>query len=395
MTYREKLELYSQGKLDEQQKIEIEQDLEKQEALADYLFEHQAPPGMDDLFDEEPAFGAKAAGGNDSNAKASITENDLITKQINWSIRKAFIKTGVVAVIIAIAISLFITLALPRIVSAFYYDPEKEDTVGTGDDAYTVYQLEKDMDALLETRIPELGTIYADISDLGYGKYRYEMESSFRVFPNYDGEYFDVIKTLTGEIRKNAFYSDEPNELSNYAVKQYESYFPHDSIDEESKNKLDSMDSHSLYYVYVSLKREMPYEKFFSEYAENESIGTFGSWVWCRVLPSEYYANFIGFYARADSMTLGRQEYDNSRDTEEMAIKHFRKLVKRLNNSGFGEKILSFDNIYLGGLGKYEDYLLSKNGLDIQDFIYVSDKEHIEKLREDKNVAHITIKEVE
>ena len=138
MTYREKLELYSQGKLDEQQKIEIEQDLEKQEALADYLFEHQAPPGMEDLFDEEPAFGAKAAGGNDSNAKASITENNLITKQINWSIRKAFIKTGVVAVIIAIAISLFITLALPRIVSAFYYDPGKVVTIGTEEDGYFI-----------------------------------------------------------------------------------------------------------------------------------------------------------------------------------------------------------------------------------------------------------------
>ena len=47
MTYREKLELYSQGKLDEQQKKEIEKELEKQEALTDYLFEQQIPLGAD------------------------------------------------------------------------------------------------------------------------------------------------------------------------------------------------------------------------------------------------------------------------------------------------------------------------------------------------------------
>ena len=56
MTYREKLELYSQGKLDEQEKIEIEKELEKQESLTDYLFEHQAPPGMEDIYDGTSPF---------------------------------------------------------------------------------------------------------------------------------------------------------------------------------------------------------------------------------------------------------------------------------------------------------------------------------------------------
>lgn len=48
---------------------------------------------------------------------------------------------------ITILISLFITLALPRIVSAVYYDPGKEYTVGTGDDAYIEFQLNKDKNA--------------------------------------------------------------------------------------------------------------------------------------------------------------------------------------------------------------------------------------------------------
>ena len=383
MTYREKLELYSQGKLDEQQKIEIEQDLEKQEALADYLFEHQAPPGMEDLFDEEPAFGAKAAGGNDSNAKASITENNLITKQINWSIRKAFIKTGVVAVIIAIAISLFITLALPRIVSAFYYDPGKVVTIGTEEDGYTECQFEIDMNALIETSIPELGMIYTDINAL------------FHTILDVDGDYIDVTKTLAGEIRRGSISISNPDVFKNFAVNNVYPFFPDGNMFDESKHTSDVMNSHDVYYAYVSLKREMPYEQFYSKYAVSDTFGTIGNWVWCRVLPSKYYYGFIGFYATGYSIFSDGTENEYSLDTEEKAIKHFRKLVKHLKDSEYSKTIRSFDDIDPSRWGAYEDYLLSKNGLNIRDFIYVSDKMHIEKLREDKNVAHITTKEVE
>ena len=102
MTYRKMLELYNQGKLDEQQRIEIEKDLEKQEALTDYLFEHLTQPEADGLFEVDRAF--------------TIRESDKaekwILEQIDRSIRRSFIMTGTIAVIIAIAISVCVTLAL-------------------------------------------------------------------------------------------------------------------------------------------------------------------------------------------------------------------------------------------------------------------------------------------
>ena len=51
MTYREKLELYSQGKLDEQEKIEIEKELEKQRRTAIITVD---PDGVITSYEEKP-----------------------------------------------------------------------------------------------------------------------------------------------------------------------------------------------------------------------------------------------------------------------------------------------------------------------------------------------------
>ena len=49
MTYRELLKLYQEGKLDEAQMREVEQALEKQEAISEYLYEREEIPGLEAL----------------------------------------------------------------------------------------------------------------------------------------------------------------------------------------------------------------------------------------------------------------------------------------------------------------------------------------------------------
>ena len=49
MTYRELITLYKTGKLDEEQKKQIEADIERQEAISEYLFETEEIPGLEDL----------------------------------------------------------------------------------------------------------------------------------------------------------------------------------------------------------------------------------------------------------------------------------------------------------------------------------------------------------
>ena len=53
MTYRELLELYKAGELELEQRKRIEKDIEKQEAISDYLYEQEGIPSLEDVFAEE------------------------------------------------------------------------------------------------------------------------------------------------------------------------------------------------------------------------------------------------------------------------------------------------------------------------------------------------------
>ena len=48
MTYKELLRLYKEGKLNEQQRQQIEQDIQRQDAISEYLYEEGEIPGMEE-----------------------------------------------------------------------------------------------------------------------------------------------------------------------------------------------------------------------------------------------------------------------------------------------------------------------------------------------------------
>ena len=115
MTYRELLELYKAGELELEQRKRIEKDIEKQEAISDYLYEQEGIPGLEDVFKEEQnssvfadgrqtetgkekaeadAQEQKARGQRGKNKdRRSTKEEDIDTEfitMINRSIRRAF-----------------------------------------------------------------------------------------------------------------------------------------------------------------------------------------------------------------------------------------------------------------------------------------------------------------
>ena len=119
MTYRELLELYKAGELELEQRKRIEKDIEKQEAISDYLYEQEGIPGLEDVFKEEQnssvfadgrqtetgkekaeadAQEQKARGQRGKNKdRRSTKEEDIDTEfitMINRSIRRAFRRLG-------------------------------------------------------------------------------------------------------------------------------------------------------------------------------------------------------------------------------------------------------------------------------------------------------------
>ena len=399
MTYREKLELYSQGKLDEKERIEIEKDLEKQEALADYLFEHEAPPGMEDFFDGESPF---AKPEEPADAKAAHDDSDEIAKQISKSIRKAFIKTGVIATIVALILTLFIVFALPHIVSAFYYNPSK--SIGTDENGTKIEQLERDMSVYAELSIPELGPqITVGTDSYGYGNYSYYINSSFQVGTD---EYTTVDKVLTGNIKRNSVTCYNLAELSQFRENDCLST----EFDDVSKS-MRQMNDQDLYYAYVAFDGTMPYEKFYADFVDHDKYGTNGSWVWCGVQISddenatEHYYN--GFYATTyqdipdypyDEAAYPAliSEKDEELDTEKEAAQHFNSMISYLKDN---QKFASLKNHLdleheLWSLDEAGDYV-ANHGINVYGFIYVGDKEHIETISKAKGVCQVSVRSID
>ena len=96
MTYRELLNLYKQGKLDDVRKKEVEASIEKQDAISEFLYEEGEILEFSDLESEnaENPENEEWLSGQKNNQKDEI--NRQFIKEIRWSIRKAIIKMGII-----------------------------------------------------------------------------------------------------------------------------------------------------------------------------------------------------------------------------------------------------------------------------------------------------------
>ena len=76
MTYRELLELYKTGELELEQRKKVEKDIERQEAISDYLYEQEDIPELNDIFEEKAAA--------EKNIKSGNNELHLSLANINY-----------------------------------------------------------------------------------------------------------------------------------------------------------------------------------------------------------------------------------------------------------------------------------------------------------------------
>ncbi len=161
MTYRELLEKYKVGTLTEDEKILVEQELEKSEAINDYLAE-----------EIEKSLLAKNEGTTDTR-----NEKIKIEKSIKRMVYKRLAAVVVISVVCVFVINLIIQYIISPLVSSQYYDPTRK-TSGQKYQQDFAY----DIQAVTEVSEPEYvirGYPYAE--KLGFGKYNiyYERENLF------------------------------------------------------------------------------------------------------------------------------------------------------------------------------------------------------------------------
>ena len=186
MTYRELLQLYKQGKLDMEKKKQVEAEIEKQDAISEFLYEEGDIPDFSDLENGEDCFNNlddknQKAEWQDSKIDGNIEKrqgnlkskreddfNEQFMKEIRHSIRKAFIKMGTIVGAVVLIFVLCAVFILPKAVSKFYYDPNEAAGAYEG---MTTTRMSLDLSVYSELYLPGNYRDQVNAVSRGYGEY--------------------------------------------------------------------------------------------------------------------------------------------------------------------------------------------------------------------------------
>ncbi len=156
MTFRELLTKYKNGALTGEEKLLVEQELEKSEAINDYLADEIEASLIQD---RERIYELST---DDNNKKNKNLERD-IKKTVN----RRLVSVVVASVICVFAIIMVIQYIISPIVASQFYDPTKK----TAGQEYQL-DLSYDLKGITEVSMPGYITSFSPIvEDLGFGKY--------------------------------------------------------------------------------------------------------------------------------------------------------------------------------------------------------------------------------
>lgn len=424
MTYRELLKLYRQGKLEEDKKKEVEAEIEKQDAISEFLYQEGEIPGLEDLKeqeDTEPVKNLIAASDTEKNAGTG-QNNDFdnrFVKEIRHSIRKAFIKMGVVTGAIVLAVILCAVFVLPRVVSAIYYDPN--EVVGEYEDLVTT-RMDLDLSVYSELFLP--GNYRNQVSAVprGYGEYDITIPQNM----SWTGKFTSV----SGRLVRGELTLYDKNILSRPSMQFYlpgdETAWEAWEVDENgketkmdtearkkesiqySKEEIEGYNDNDWYTAFVSIEKIMEYKDFI-ECFQNLSDSKNLEWgtLWCAV-HTENEDGYciepnIGFcpFAAGMSMSWDKEKYpylslnddwDSQEDVDETDEKimqsHFISMLSYMREH---KEILTMMDQAADDTDRYQEMIdyVKKNGLKIHGFAISAKKDTLLELYKEDVVSYI------
>lgn len=398
MTYKEKLKLYQQGKLSETEKAELEKEIEKQDAISEYLYEESCGDLGNDFMEEQTS---------------EETESKNFAEMIERSIRKAFVKLGVVVGVVVLVISLSVIFLLPNVVSLFYYNPNK--TVGTEQESgISTSQMSLDLSVYTELFVPGEHRNYVQASGRGYGVYDIFIPG---IIADNDNRFHSVGGRLErGELmlydsdifRKpasNAFLFPPEVTGTGFSMTDTDGK-PIGSAGsvEEARKQIENLDENQWYLGYVSLSEILSYEDFYRLIS-----GMDLTWqdLWCAVYTENEHGDLIeanmGFCPFASGMCVdwdrekypvlslldNQKQYDAS-DAEQMK-QHFISLLSYLSDHEEIVPMMEGKEKGKKDAAVYRKMMESveKDGLKLYGFAITAQKKDLEKLFDDPRVSYI------
>lgn len=403
MTYRELIDLYKCGKLDKEQREQVEKDIERQEAISEYLFDEGEIPGLEDLTDDGLVENSIEDNATDS-VFSDEAEQVQFAKMIKASIRKAFIKMGVVVGVVVLVAVLLVIFALPKAVDLLYYNPG--EIVGTHE-ACETNRMSLDMAVYTELYMPESFRDEVSVNENGYGEYDIDImqtTSYTGVFTNVAGKIergklllydSNVLKKPEG----NAFVGAIPG-VDGYAGKVGPAGEP-----EEAFEELQALDETEYYAAYITLEEVLSYSDFV-EWCETGEIQAVPEW--CAIAQKNMDGSFfddetMGFsYCRCYSMMPHNYEqypyltiYDTAETmgeedehvSEEVMTEHVVNMLRYMGEQKEFIKMMECEADY-----EYLANNVEEHGLNIYGFVMLGNKDEIIELSKKDGVAYVYAK---
>lgn len=386
MKYSELLKLYKTGQLDKEQIEKVENDIERQRSISEYLF------------DEEQIFEFEEADIEDESTPQSV--NNFVDT-INKSIRRAFIKMGITSGAVIIAIVMLIVFVVPNVMNMFYYNPSA--VVGETDGIETM-QMSLDMAVYTELYSPKNYRDSVMVEANGYAEYDVYIPQVF----NIDGNKNDV----AGKIERNKLTLYDTNLLQ----KPYANSFVTEQMDliggfggrgaggnvKNSKELLQELDEDKYYRAYISMSDVKTYSELVS-WCEANNITP----EWCNICTKQdegyHFEDMIGFiyassstqlsfdeekypYLTQFAMGLSNEGEDKAYSQETMET-HFISMLKYMSEQD------AFCNMM--GMESDKDFYdnliknVEENGLNIFGFTVVAQKDEILRISETQDVYYV------
>lgn len=416
MKYRELLQLYKEGKLNETEQKEIEEALEKEQALLDFILDQEDVPNFSEEEDVDLEAKKKQA------AQREYEMEERFQKQLQKSIRRAFQKMGMTVGAVLLACLLLIEFVLPHLVDHFYYDPGK--TVGQGNEAEDkTNQISLDLAVYSELFLPEYMRDNVSVTERGYGNYDIQIiqnvarqgetfidvggkieRNHLTVFdPNilkrpvdnvfeWNMNSMDSSKTLEEQIEQPKELPDGSVEISNMSP---------GGTPEECRETIDQLEEEKYYKAYVTLNQVLPYETMYKFLKQYEILPD-----WCAIqCTDQMYHKNIGFsiYQSGNNIAWDKETYpllrtvdgeaydeiEKMMQTEEGACTHFTSMLHYMSKQTRFLKMF-YPELEPETLEESAEYV-EKNGVKIYGMLITADRATLQKLDDTEEVYSIYV----
>ncbi|MGG7142689.1 anti sigma factor C-terminal domain-containing protein [Clostridium nigeriense] len=384
MSFKYIFEKYKNGTATEEEIKIIEEEIEKNELINDYLSEN--------IF------------GEIDNISDNIGLDEIDTKVIKKAVNKKFRKVVVLSVVSVLLIIILINFLILPSYNNFFYNPSRKITNQQNQDELFI-----DMSTFTELHLPGYTTDNTNVEGLGLGKYDITINQN-NLFTGenvvFNGKVVrNELITQNNNLFKfpaiDAFYDVDNKNVLNINKDGSSIYGQNKEEREYLINNVKELPKGSVISSYISFKKDLSLDELKSL---EKKYNFTANWIAIRTTDSNTYTK-VGFDPTGTGVIiesgtlseedypcfeLGNEEYDNGYSAE-ILEKHFKSLLKYMSSrEDFLNTFFNVNNISSTIYSEVLSYIES-NGIKTYGILLYTDVDTFLNLIEDENIYTISI----